>query len=834
MKKGILKKSIAVTMAAVMMLSMTACGKKDSSKKEEKTDTKNMTFEGTDLALEGIEGDINTFTVSGERIYFSTYDWIEAEGTGEEDAAEEVTEEEDTGEDASEEVTEAEDAGEDASEEVTEAEDAGEDASEEVTETDDSEEDTSEEDTEEEDTGEEDASENDMEAEDIDTQDEFYGTSITRMYSMNLEGTDMKEIPIPELEQGEYLYNMLVTKEENLILLLNSWDQKTEKSSYYVVKLDAGGKEISREDITSTLKLTEEDYISKILLDDKDRLVVATDKEIKVLDDNCKEICKMKAENDYIEGVAKTKDGKIICAASGEEGAKVQVLDIDNQKWGESYKLDLSYFMGSDSLVDGIDYDFYYKDDSGIYGYDMAQKKGTKIIDYVASNISSEYSYNIVPIAKDKLLGTVWEESGSRFVVYNKVDPSTISDKITITYGAMWVDDSIKRAAIEFNKKSKDYKIELKDYSNEEDPETKMNADIIAGNVPDIIGLSSMPVEQYAAKGILEDLTPYYEKDSEVKAEDLIPSVAEAMKIDGKLYYVSPSFGISTLIASSKDVGKESGWTFDDMKALLEEKGDDVRPFYSENKVDMLNSFIYTGIDDFVDWSTGECSFDSQDFKDILEICNTGKDEEMEYNEDAPSQPTLIQEGKVLFTEGWLDMESVEMYKEMYNGDITFIGYPNKDKEGSYFTFDSAIGIYSKSEVKEGAWEFLKTFMTKEYQGNNSNVYSNPTRQDAFDMMVKAKTTTKSYTDELGQEVMPLDSSWGWDDLEVQIGPLSDEEAQMYIDLVNSIKKAGSYNTAISDIILEEAKVYFAGQKNLDETVDIIQNRVKTYVNENK
>ena len=179
-------------------------------------------------------------------------------------------------------------------------------------------------------------------------------------------------------------------------------------------------------------------------------------------------------------------------------------------------------------------------------------------------------------------------------------------------------------------------------------------------------------------------------------------------------------------------------------------------------------------------------------------------------------------------------MESVELYEAMFNGDITFIGYPNKDKDGSYFSFDNQLGIYSKSKVKDAAWEFLKTFLTKEYQGDRNNLYSNPTRQDAFDMLVKSKTATEKYTDELGNEVEPLQSGWGWDDLNVEIGPLTEKQAQMYIDLVNNTDKTGEYNDEIGQIITEEAKAYFSGQKSLDETADVIQNRVKTYVNENR
>lgn len=826
MNRGILKKSIALVMATVMVFSMAGCGKKSggsSSKKEKKEDTKEMVFASTDLALDGVKGDIGTFSVQGDKIYFNTYEWVEKEGSK---GDSEEGEKEDTSEEESSKENETTEEGSSEDEQTTEEETTQESSEEESTE------DTSEEESTEEDTGEEDTTtEEDSEEEVAD------GTSVTRMYSMNLDGSDIKEITLPEISENEYINYTLVGKDNTLTLILSSWNEKTEKNSYVALKMDAEGKELSKEDITNLLKIGQESYISKVILDDKGRLIFITDQNVIVLDESCSKVfCEVKSDS-YIEGGAKTKDGKVICGASDENGAKVQVLDVDNKKWGESIKLDLRYFQSSDSLMDGVEYDFYYKDNTGIYGYDIAGKKSTKVMDYLASDINSDSSYNIVPIAKDQMLGSTWMEGGSKFVIYNKVDPSTVADKKTITFGAMWMDDGIKNAAIEFNKTSQEYRIEFKDYSNEEDPETKMNADIIAGNVPDIIGLDNVPVNQYIAKGLLEDLTPYMEKDSEVKPDVFIPSVAEAMKTNDKFYFASPGFGISTLIARTKDVGDKSGWTFDELKALLEEKGDSARPFYSENKSDMLYSFLNAGINDFIDWTTGECSFDGQDFKSILEICNKGKNEETEYNEDAPSMPTLIKEGKVLFNDGWIDAESVELYEKMFGEDITFIGYPNKDKQGSYFNFNSTMGIYSKSDVKEGAWEFIRSFMTKEYQGKQVGtgmMNGNPTRQDCFDMMMKAKTTTEKYTDEFGQEIQPLDSSWGWDDLEVKIVPLTDKEAQLYKDLVNNTKKSGGYNTTLMEIITEEAKAYFAGEKSLDETADIIQNRIKTYVNENR
>lgn len=834
MRKMKWKRAAALLMASVMMVSMVACGKKDkdssSGSKQKKENKKEMTYEESDLSVEGIEGDIVSYVVEGDRIYFYTTKWVEGDGSedttneelnAEDTSAEGVSDEDATEADTSEEA-DTEESSED-SEDTTEA-DSTEEDSEDVTEDTSTEEDS------------EDATEEDN-TEDGSAEEEYTGRSYYYVYSMKIDGTDLQDLGQPEVDENTYIGYMLVKSDGNIEFLLGAYDDNSEKQSYIIASFDESGKETDSKDITKDLGLdaNEDNYLNKALIDNEDRYVFVTNSAITVFDKDFKKVCEMKPDSGYVDAVAKTKDGKIVVGdSSGEDGAKVQVLDVDTQKWGESYKMDFQYFSSSDALMNGIEYDFYYKDDSGIYGYDIASKKGTKLMDFVASNVSSDNSYSIFPIAKDTMMGTTWDGENSKLVLYKKVDPSTITDKETITVGAMYVDDNIKRAAIAFNKKSNKYQVEFKDYSNEEDPQTKMNADIIAGNVPDIICLSSLSVDQYAEKGILEDLTPYFEKDSDVSTDDLIPSVAKAMQIDGKYYYIAPGFYVNTLVGAAKTVGTEPGWTMDDLKKILDENKD-VRPFYSENKNDNLYNFITMNISDYVDWSTGECSFDGQDFKDILEICNRGSNEETEYSEDSPSEPSLVKEGKVLLTNGGsLDMESVELYEAMFNGDITFIGYPNKDKDGSYFSFDNQLGIYSKSKVKDAAWEFLKTFLTKEYQGDRNNLYSNPTRQDAFDMLVKSKTATEKYTDELGNEVEPLQSGWGWDDLNVEIGPLTDKQAQMYIDLVNNTDKTGEYNDEIGQIITEEAKAYFSGQKSLDETADIIQNRVKTYVNENR
>ena len=54
------------------------------------------------------------------------------------------------------------------------------------------------------------------------------------------------------------------------------------------------------------------------------------------------------------------------------------------------------------------------------------------------------------------------------------------------------------------------------------------------------------------------------------------------------------------------------------------------------------------------------------------------------------------------------------------------------------------------------------------------------------------------------------------------------------MNILHNLKTKISVDSKISGIIDEEAGAFFAGQKNAEETADIIQSRVKVYISETK
>ena len=675
-----------------------------------------------------------------------------------------------------------------------------------------------------------------------DVESEDYGNyvSIARLYSMSHEGTDLKELCELQFEDcKEYIQNIIVDKHNNVVILSAIADAKTESQQYYVSVADENGKISEHNNLSEAMDLSKDTYIDTMLTDSEGNYIFVTGQSVLLADNSLNKIGEVKDDNNYIACVTGTPDGRILCGVQCSEGTFVKELSVKDKEFVETYEIDVPYFDGNDSMLNGYgDYDFLFRNAEGLYGYKLKDKTSTEVFDFMASGVSGNSIYNITTVDSDHFLCMSYEDTDSDLVLYKKVDKSQVKDKVIITFGSMLgVDDGIRNAATKFNKESDKYRIEFTDYADTEDyveAQTRMNADFVAGKVPDIIDLNYFNIEDYAKKGLLEDLTPYFEKDDEVQKEDILPSVEKAMEIDGKLYYVAPHFNIQSIIASKKDVGDKSGWTFKELAELLEKKGKDVSPFYYDNKVNIMYSFLGFCTDDYIDWNTGKCRFDSDDFKSVLEIANRGKTEDMDYSEDYPSQDEMLKDGKVLLVDGDIYTDSIQVYKTIYGSDITFIGYPCEDKCGSYFNFNCRMGIYSKSEVKEGAWEFLRYIMTKEYQIGDGLLYSNPTNKEAFEMFMKTKTTTKPYVDDFGNEIEPLNESWESDCGMVEIGPLAPDEEKRYRDLIDNTTKITRPNVAIMDIINEEAENYFHGRKKLDEVVEIIQNRVTTYVNENR
>lgn len=666
--------------------------------------------------------------------------------------------------------------------------------------------------------------------------------NIQKFYSVDIDGSNLKEIPL-NVKENEYIDAFDMDTNGNFIYMLRNSEEVTDYDGWEVCSVDlvkaAGdGTELVRIECDSFLDKKKAEDVFGFALDAKGNVVLRGEGMLYFLDADFGNIEKKKPAIDELHsGMVLLENGTVLCNGYRSNGVNMEfaTIDIEEKKFEKVDNIKIPGFVIG--LFPGFgDYDFCYASTSGIYGYDIEGQVRMGILDFMGTGIEFGDSFRMISMGDGRFLGTPTKEGDGScsFVIYTKQETSKEDERTEICYGTIGIEEEVKAAVMEFNKNNENYRIVIKDYFEEENPVTKMNLDIAAGNVPDIIDLAACNADEYISKGLVEDLAPYLEEDPEIGADDFIPSLLEALKTDGKIYYIASGFLLSTLVGRISDVGTGTGWTFEEFNDLLAGKPDDVRPFPSDNQVDILAALLDVGESDYIDWQAGTCSFDSENYKNILKIAKErGVDSEYDYEEN-DDEAEEIMDGKVLFNTGFVDLNELQIYDFLYGGDYNFIGYPNSERDGSYYYFPMQMGIYSKSDNKDGAWEFVRTFLTKEYQGTVMSEANAPTRQDCFDLMIEGAMAEKEYVNAVGKEVHPRDRECYIGGSSIKLGPLSQEQADAYVNLVKHTRKVGYFDDAVTEILLEEAQNYFSGKYSLDKAVKYTQNRVSTYVNEKR
>ena len=167
-----------------------------------------------------------------------------------------------------------------------------------------------------------------------------------------------------------------------------------------------------------------------------------------------------------------------------------------------------------------------------------------------------------------------------------------------------------------------------------------------------------------------------------------------------------------------------------------------------------------------------------------------------------------------------------------YFGDaVNFIGFPTDSGKGSILYADSSYVLSAKSGNLDGAWQFIRYYLTDEYQ--ESLDWGFPVVKDIFMEKAQEGTERPYYLDENGEKV-EYDNYFNINGEDVILDPLTQEQVDQLVGVITSTEKQSYYNEDIQNIITEEAAAYFAGQKSASEVAQIIQSRAQIYVDENR
>ena len=659
-----------------------------------------------------------------------------------------------------------------------------------------------------------------------------------------------------------------------------------------LLHLDADGKEIKRIEFSQTDENGNSFYVSSFFVDNSGNVYLSDWQSVYIYDqdgnkkttvdlgENGGDLCELKAG---VVGVSYYKNDE---AKPEESGRVFQEIDPATGKLtGDTVKLPdsaYSFFPGDDV------YDIYYDYNGNIYGYKFDTDTKDKVIDWIECDINSNNinSYSILPdgrvIAFESSYDDQAQKNNMQLIVMTRVDAASVVNKTVLTFACMYLDWNMRDAIVKFNRASNTHRIVVRDYSeyNTDDDYNagiqKLNTEMLSGKLPDMIDNNtySMPVEQYAAKGFLTDLYELIDADADLSREDFVQPVLKALEsADGKLYQLPSTFAVSTAIALDKVAGDYDTWNLASVKDAMTKLQDGASVFdVYRTKTDILQTCISRNIDAFVDWENGSAHFDSDEFKALLEFANQFPetyDWENATDEENDSAQNRMNSGKQLMTDMYVSSFEDMLYQLTgYNGGVKFVGYPSEDGTSNHtFQIDGSIAISSTCADKTAAWNFMKQFLTEDYQ-SGSNVWNFPINQKAFDQKMKDAMTEEYQTDENGNVVkdengnpiripkmtyyttdagggvafaattetaastVVIGGSGVNEDGSISIYAMTQEQADQILDLINATTAVYGYDESILNIISDEAAAYFAGEKSLDDTANMIQSRVNLYVAE--
>ena len=706
-----------------------------------------------------------------------------------------------------------------------------------------------------------------------------YETNQEALFSIRLDGSDLRQleqfqrVEIPADRMGSsYIQNMMVGPDgalwvvetvntyyydlpENFDPMMgNTWDYYVEDQNYTQVrKLNADGSTAAvhnLSDIAAGLDTPAADgekrtyYIYNCMLDAQGNLYFyfyGNDGGNMVAADPSGQVLFTVSDDNVGSEMVRLNDGRVAVMCYGEQ-MELRPINIETKDWDEALTLPTDWYA---FYTGAGEYVYFYSTSSSVMG---CREDGTveKLFSWLNCDINQDELRGISVNSLEQVtaIQTNWsgEQPVSELVILNRTEVTPENRKKTLRLAVMYMDYDLRNQVLEYNRNNTEYRIEVQDYSeyNTQDNYsaglTKLSTEIISGKVPDIMVVDGLPIRQYGAKGLLEDLLPYVEADEELGGKaGLVEPVLNAMLQDGKLYQICSTFSINTATTSRELAGDVTGWTVEEARAALAKLGEDagIMSAYTTQS-DLLHTICRWNLGHYVDWETGECYFDTGDFEKLLEFSTLAPKkirddmyEDWKYYEDS----TRIREGRQLIAaETFYDWYSLLYHQSYWGEDMIYVGFPSDDRKGSAFTLNDGLAMSSRCQYKEAAWDFLRTRVT-----DYSYYWGFPLGKEAFDSFMEQAMTPDTWTDEFGNvieypKVEYTDASGNT----VQIMAMSQEDYDQFMELLNNIDKLTDYDTQILDIVMDEAQAYIDGTSSAHSVAAMIQSRVKIYVNEQK
>lgn len=552
-------------------------------------------------------------------------------------------------------------------------------------------------------------------------------------------------------------------------------------------------------------------------------------------------------------------DGGVAAVLYGNNGLDLQPVDLSTGTLGKSVSIQGQ--ISAAVYPGALGWDVLVNTGSLLYGLNLdgeqgpvltwlnADLDGNKLIGMAADPAGESAIALFSPV---RSVSTSEENAVARIT---RTDQPPAQEKTVLTLACMGLDSKVAELVLHFNRTDPDYRIEVIDYSaynSSAAPNagyTLLNADIVSGKVPDLFATEDLPVRTYASQGLLEDLWPYIDADTELGGRDaLMLPVFEAMSQGGGLYEASPSFYVNTVLGPRELVGEHMGWSMAEFQAAWAQMPEGalvMEPWMTRRNA--LTISICMRLDDFVDRKNSTCRFDSEEFRELVRYTELFPVESaLDPSDTRQNYQRVIDRDQMLISSYLYSFGSVTAETDFLGDQAVYVGLPGASGNGSAFDISAGLAMSADGKHKDVCWRFLRLLLDKDQQIKGANGFYSafPTNRRAFETLLAREMEAEYETDWEGNYLLDANGekipksrggrSVGENGRVIPIYPMTQEQADALMDLINTTTCVRYWDGYVIDIVTEEIGAYYAGDRSLDTACVNIQKRVQIYLEEQK
>lgn len=697
---------------------------------------------------------------------------------------------------------------------------------------------------------------------------------LTELLRISTEGQIVGKVPltgIPNLmtEAGQastaYIDGLFSSPTGNLIVTATDYSDSLQ-SVRSLYEIDETGAVIRKQDIfVQKNDGSTTDYLQNLIIKPSGETLLVFSNRVELLDSSGQKTGEYKLDGSYVSLAMFLPNGNLGLSSYLNEGG-IQTIEVDLKTGTKVADLSLppQFFNSQPQLA--ADGQYYLNGYQYLSRYDAASNQVVKILSWLDLDLNRNnlgYYWANSPDGTLYFIETIYPQSSqpdpetglypnpktNLIRLVKSADQSAVK-KTTLSIGAFWLSESLRKAIIEFRKVRPDIRFTVYDYSEGidyskptayDDAIARINADIIAGKMPDIMIVNNIPWRSYADKGLLLDIGARMAKDKEFDSSLYLTNYFDAMKQNGKLYTIATAMGLSGIIANRSVVGDRTSWTVQDFQNLVNSQPDQANVFYQMPGESILNMLLMGNLDAFVDKTKGIANFDSPEFISLLEFAKKYgvPQDQMGYQEGDGMMPGDYV--PPVFQTVWLSrFEDYATYNHQYDGQAAILGYPSPKQTGPMLQASSPIAVAANSRNLDEIWEFLKFTLSPAIQDQVITTYEGfPVLRSSLEKAGAQAIidTQKQWEDNQKQQqqngTLPAEGAaktdsayWG------EIVRVTQQDVDQVMSILNSATALLGYDEKANQLIYEETTPFFAGQKNAAQTAASIQSRLKAYIGE--